>query len=421
MMNTRFTLSSGEETDSFTLAREALRANGITLPKAPTRIAVTGDDQHVTAAITLHLLNSDHQVVLVPTSLAGGRSLPRGCGYGLVALGRTVREVCPASRIGTFGGGWRVALYSSGSTRAAATFGFDGRQLDTLAAWYAHAYGVTAASVIVTSLPVSYNFTFVAGLILAAASGAALRLVGAADEVLAEAACLAVRADRVVVLANPVTLDSAKTDSRLPDHVLVDSGGAPLSTPGLRELRHAVADVREGYGLTETGSLTHFDLEGSGDSLGTVGTSQPGVRCWIEAVDDKPRIALETPVIGTEVAPDGTTGRPRTSMLTGDLGTIGPVGRLRLLGRADDHRINGFWPRDTLDMVAEVTGARCALVLHPNPDRVRVKVLGELSAGDVSRIRSVVAHELALSPAGITVEGEDDTSLHSRKLSRRTP
>jgi long-subunit acyl-CoA synthetase (AMP-forming) len=60
--------------------------------------------------------------------------------------------------------------------------------------------------------------------------------------------------------------------------VLVDSGGAPLGITGISDFRDRGIDVREGYGLTETASLTHFDTEATAASLGTVGTAMRAAR-----------------------------------------------------------------------------------------------------------------------------------------------
>ena len=79
-----------------------------------------------------------------------------------------------------------------------------------------------------------------------------------------DAARLASSADRLIVLANPVILDQAEPTAALPASVLVDSGGAPLSVAGISDFRARGVDVREGYGLTETASLTHFDTEATG-------------------------------------------------------------------------------------------------------------------------------------------------------------
>jgi acyl-CoA synthetase (AMP-forming)/AMP-acid ligase II len=393
-----------------------LRDAGIRLPKEPARIALTGDSAQSVASLALALLNRGHQIVMAPRSITEPTHLPLRAGYHLHVTSRGPRlSTNPAATAPI--GDWRVALYSSGSTGPARAYGFTSRQLHRLADWYHDIYGVTTESVIVTSLPVTYNFTFVAGLVLAATTGARLLLAETPRAALSAAAEYARTLDRVVILANPVTLHHA--DSRLPDNVLIDSGGAPLSVPGIQRLRRTVGDVREGYGLTETGSLTHFDTEGTSESVGTVGVARPGVHCAIEDVAGKPHVVLETPALGVEVAPDGTSGPPRTRLRTGDLGLIDTAGRLRLLGRADDHLIAGHWPRDTHDLVGTVIGARCALVLHPAPNRVRIRLLEDLPREAATAVQRVVSAELRLKQASVAVERAHGRMLHSHKLSRQ--
>jgi hypothetical protein len=86
---------------------------------------------------------------------------------------------------------------------------------------------VTPDSIIVTSLPAAYNFTFVAGVLLAARLSARLHLSAGSHRVLDDAARLASSADRLIVLANPVILDQAgPTTSRS-----AAGGPATPSTP----------------------------------------------------------------------------------------------------------------------------------------------------------------------------------------------
>ncbi len=151
--------------------------------------------------------------------------------------------------------GWDLALFTSGSsTGRPRGHGFTAAQLSKVTAWYKAIYQATADSVIVTALPAAYNFTFIAGALLAAGLGARLHLTGQSGEVLTDAMRLARRADRVIVLANPIILDRLTPAGGLPANVLIDSGGAPLSTTAITDYRAHGIDVREGYGLTETAS-----------------------------------------------------------------------------------------------------------------------------------------------------------------------
>jgi hypothetical protein len=403
---------------SWALARELIATGGGSLGSAPERVALSGTDETAVAVLALHLASRGHQVILAPAALARAADPPLGAAHHLNADGYGVTcrsSPYPQAPEGT----WRIGLYSSGSSDSPRAYGFTLSQLEAVARWYEVIYGVTGASAIVTCLPVSYNFAFVAGLCLAAHTGALLTLSGSPDTVFRDAARLAREADRVVVLANPVLLDLAgRAGPRLPGNVLIDSGGAPLCASGIALLRERLGDVREGYGLTETASLTHFDAEGTSASLGTVGAAMPGVRCWIADSDGLPRLGLRSPSTGVELSADGSSGPERSVLLTDDLGTIDPARRLRLLGRADDCTISGLWPRDTLDLIGAQLATRCALVRHANPGLIQVRVLGGLQPELAAAIHAQIRDRTGLPATGISVTGENGRLLHSQKMPR---
>ena len=418
-LSARISAGGNPAWDAATLARDYLKSAGVTLRTAPARIALSGDAQDIVAAVALFLADQEHQVILVPDEHdERTASPPFRARHSLRAIDRGQPYHEFPSGVGPEGE-WQIALYSSGSTGMPRAYGFTIRQLATVATWYSGIYQVTGSSAIVTCLPVSYNFTFIAGLCLSAQTGARLHLSASTDEVFRDAAELATRSDRVVILANPVILSSAVSAGvRLPGNVLIDSGGAPLSTPGIARLRDMLGDVREGYGLTETASLTHFDAEGTAPSLGTVGAPMPGVNCWIDTSSGRPRVGLESPAVGVEILSDGASRPSRSSLLTGDLGTIDAAGRLRLLGRADDWPAGDLWPRDTLDLIGEELGTQCALVRHPAPDEIQVRVLGGQPADTAARIRMLVTERTGLPVTSVSVTGQDGPLLHSRKMPR---
>ena len=402
------------------LGRSVLCTAGLALPRRPVRVALSGSDQRMVAAVAAYLLGLGHQLVLVPWVPEGGQPRwPLGAALRVHATSRGVWSAIAPWR-GSVEGAWQVALYTSGSTGPARAFGFTLDQLGTVARWYQRIYRAGAASVIVTSLPVTYNFTFVAGLCLAAVTGARLHLAGTPEATLQDAARAARTADRCVVLANPAVLQRAGHAPRLGGNVLIDSGGAPLSRHAVTVLRQTVGDVREGYGLTETASLTHFDQEGTAASLGTVGTPMPGVRATVTPVEGRPRLVLESPTVGVALDTSGAAGPTRTTLPTGDLAAVDAAGRLRLLGRADDWPVGGTWPRDTLDRIGPALGLRCALVRHPAPDRVEVRLLGQLPPHLPAAVRALASHALGVPTTHVSVEGVTGGLLHSCKLPRVT-
>jgi hypothetical protein len=383
----------------------------LTRPSSPPRTyLLTGDDQPRLAACAYAALAAGHRVVLLPSRHNG--STPGGTLVQISEDGaRRVR--CAGKRVRS---GWDLAMFSSGSTTGMPrSHGFTLAQLATVTGWYQDIYRATAESMIVTALPAAYNFTFVAGVLLAARMGAVLHFSASAGHVLREAADLAGSCDRVIILANPVILDQAALPQRLPANILADSGGAPLSTTAVTAYRDHGLDLREGYGLTETASLTHFDAEATSVSLGTVGTPMPSVGTVIAA--GKPVITVASPATGIPL--DLTEPAHGTTLATTDLGMTDSGRRLRLLGRADDEQIAGQWPRDTLDALGPLLGRRCALIRHLD-GRVHIRLLAPVGTALTGALRDKAASILDLPRAKITITCQGTAPLlHSAKLTRR--
>ncbi len=383
----------------------------LTHPSRPPRTyLLTGDDQPRLAACAYAAIAAGHRVMLLPSHHNG----PTPGGTLVQTRDRRTRRVrCAGTHVRS---GWDLAMFSSGSTTGMPrSYGFTLAQLTTVTGWYEDIYRATPESIIVTALPAAYNFTFVAGVLLAARVGARLHFSATAGQVLREAADLADSCDRVIILANPVILDQAVLPQRLPGNILADSGGAPLSTTAITAYRDHGLDLREGYGLTETASLTHFDAEASSVSLGTVGTPMHGVSTVIAS--GKPVITVTSPATGIPLDPTEPTHG--TTLATTDLGTSDSGRRLRLLGRADDEQIAGQWPRDTLDALGPLLGRRCALIRHLD-GRVHIRLLAPAGTALTGALRDKAASILDLPYAKITITCQGTAPLlHSAKLTRR--
>jgi acyl-CoA synthetase (AMP-forming)/AMP-acid ligase II len=387
----------------------------LTRPTARRRTyLLAGTAQPQLAACAHAALAAGHRVVLLPdTSDSTPPSRPGG-----TLLHVTGQAISASPAAGTdVRGGWDVAMFSSGSTTGAPrSYGFTTAQLDMVTSWYQTIYQVTSDSIIITALPVTYNFTFVAGVLLAARLGARLQLNPAGGRLLDDAARLARTADRVIVLANPVVLDQAAPTAAPPANVMVDSGGAPLSITAISDYRASGLDVREGYGLTETASLTHFDTEAAPASLGTVGTVVPGVHAAITITDGKPAVELSSPATGIPL--DTAEAIPAVRLRTTDLGVIDGHGRLRLVGRADDDQISGLWPRDTLDALGPLLRRRCALVRHQQ-GHATIRLLTAVSPSTAAALRTRAAGLLGVQPRHVSITSHGTTPLlHSGKLTR---
>ncbi|WP_141575926.1 AMP-binding protein [Actinomadura sp. WMMA1423] len=414
-----------------TPARElAARRAPVTAAAAnPPTLILTGDDQPGLAAATELALQTGHRVVLAPPGTAPGTTscraredgprIPGGLAVNLCSIGNASGPGPAPVRVpgSDTRAGWDLALFTSGSTTGRPRgYGFTAAQLDEVTRWYSDIYRATTDSIIVTALPAHYNFTCIAGVLLAARLGARLHFSTCGD-VLKDAERLAADADRVIVLANPVLLDQATPARPLPT-VVIDSGGAPLSTTAITDYRAHGIDVREGYGLTETASLTHFDTAATTASLGTVGPPMPGVTARIVSRDGLPLVEVASPA--TAVPLDLDEPAISASLLTSDVGAIDGCGRLRLLGRADDHPIGGLWPRDTLDALGPILGRRCALVRHSAKDRVSVRTLTSLISASAEAVTDRVADFLGLPRDHIALSCQGAAPLlHSAKLTRR--
>jgi AMP-binding enzyme len=379
-------------------------------PSPPRRTYVlTGTDQPRLAACAHAALVGGHRVVLLPGQHSG--AAPGGI---LIQISASRTEQAPYA--GTeVRDGWDLAMFSSGSTTGTPRgYGFTAAQLGIVTGWYQDIYHATPDSIVVTSLPAAYNFTFVAGVLLAARLGARLHFSTSAEHVIHEAASLARDGDRVIILANPVVLDQAGLPESLPDGIMADSGGAPLSATAITSYRERGLDLREGYGLTETASLTHFDSEATSGSLGTAGAPMPGVAATIAA--GKPLITVTSSAAGIPLDP--AEPAHGTTLRTTDLGAVSGTGRLRLLGRGDDEQIAGLWPHDTLDALGPLLGRRCALIRHRD-GHACIRLLTPAGPALTAALRGTAASILDLPPGTITITCQGAAPLlHSAKLTR---
>lgn len=196
-------------------------------------------------------------------------------------------------------------------------------------------------------------------------------------------------------------------------------GGAPLSKNAIKIYRENGIDLREGYGLTETCSLTHFDTEAIQESMGTVGTGMEG--CKVEFVnrDDKDFARIYTPNLGRELKYDGQWfGEYEDSYLTTDIVRKDSMGRLEILGRKEDTCLNGYWPKDTLDLIGEIIGVNCALVQHID-ECVVITFLKEDITIDMDLIKKIISENVNIEKKKIRLHINDSEMLHSMKIRRK--
>jgi hypothetical protein len=143
----------------------------------------------------------------------------------------------------------------------------------------------------------------------------------------------------------------------------------------------------------------------------------PGVRTYLEVRDGKPLICIVTDNLGLE--PIGST-RLERRLRTSDVGKFDDKGRLRVLGRSDDFAIAGLWPRDTLDLIGWLLGTHCALIRHPDPGRVIIRLLPDVAALDLDAITRTVAKALDIALKDVEITFASNALLHSGKIARKS-
>lgn len=320
-----------------------------------------------------------------------------------------------------FGGeDWNIGMFTSGSTKHSRLYGFSRSQIDKTLSWYEKLYGVTKDTLILSPLPPAYSFTYIAGILNAYNHGATYLYTS--DRYTYETIDRCKESyDRIILLANPVILDrlsSAQYDVSASAKVLIDSGGASLSTQAIRHFRNRGFNLREGYGLAETCSLSTFDIEGTDQSIGTVGVPLDGVSINLNKIGDNQLIEISAENIGLPISVHGVKlSILETVYQTTDIGRI-EDGRLTILGRYTDHSIHGFYPKDSLEFISNIIGAKCALIQHPGNDQVVVQLYDSSLLKLDYQIKQHLAKNLDIPIDKVTVTTEK-TLLKSMKQIRK--
>lgn len=142
-------------------------------------------------------------------------------------------------------------------------------------------------------------------------------------------------------------------DLRLPDLTLVAVGGARLPLALIERAERIGLPLRQGYGLTECGSVV--SLQRPGDPAGCVGRPLPHMRA---ALADDGEVVLEGPLhLGTV---DGV--RAAGPLHTGDLGRIDAAGRLWIEGRKSNLIVTSHGRNVSPEWVEEALLAQPAIM-----------------------------------------------------------
>jgi acyl-CoA synthetase (AMP-forming)/AMP-acid ligase II len=311
-----------------------------------------------------------------------------------------------------------LLLYTSGSTALPRAVVCPHDRVRFVVAAIADRLGYTADDVVLSRIPVSFDYGLYQ-LLLCAAAGAALALRPDLTEaaVLREARSVGATVLPVVPFLATILVRLAHRDPSPTRVRLLTNTGAALNGPLVGGLRRAFPDaaVVPMYGMTECKRITVAAADEDLAHPGTVGRPLPGTEVLI--VDHRgepvpPGTVGEIWVRGPHVmagywrAPDATRDRfdnPDTAdrtLRTGDYGYADRDGRLYFVGRRDD-----IFKRKGIRMsaqeveaaVLDVPGVVAAAVLPPVAD-------GELTAWIVGavppdEVRAAVA--LRVEPAKV--------------------
>lgn len=381
------------------------------------RIVVNGKDQDNVARTALSLMEENFQVILMPDP---SFQFPSNSIDAVVSLNNDnlnifynpSKEICYDET--GFDQEWDVVMYTSGTTGRAKPIALSKDQLNRTIDSYKRIYSTDRDTLLLSVLPASYNFTFISAAYQSKIVGNEF-LITKEKEVIDIINEKHKNYSNIVVISNPIMLEILGNNLKGRENILFDSGGAPLSKESLKQFRYNGFNIREGYGLTETCSLSHFDIEGDDKSLGLVGKPVTDAQAYIKKNDkEKPVLFLCSNNIGTNLMEEN----PRwiKEINTGDLAEIDNDNRIRLLGREADAIINGHWPKDTLDNLGPVLGKRCATVRHTDKGDAYCRVLGSMDNALHGNIRDTLSCFLDLKQENIFVDAYNSILTHSIKI-----
>lgn len=374
---------------------------------------ISGDNEEEIYKQALTLFHDNQKVVLVPKEIISICQLDR---YDSVSFNGVKIFWVPDKTKEK----WILGMYTSGSTGKPKLFVFTKKQIAITLKWYNQIYKPTKTTLIMTSMPVTYNFSFIAGSMLADKYNAIFKYVK--DTSMLETIQQKTKKyDKVILLANPVILDKLaeiKNTNLNIKNLFIDSGGAPLSTSEIMWFRKQNFELHEGYGLTETCSLTHFDDKLNYQSLGTCGSGFADVNTEIKIIDGKPRVVLHTPNLGTRLNDDFTTLEPNTgTYITGDVGRL-KNSSLEIIGRSSDYCINNKWPKDTLEVIGKIIPTKCALVEHLSKRKVSIRFWSAITKDQEVQVIKAVKDFLDLTNDEVEVKSKFTEITHSLKIKR---
>ena len=122
-------------------------------------VYLTATDQNIYADVAMQAIKNGCQLILLPDQLKDSFDLENVYDDGVVSI--QVRKD-KTKLLDDF----VLAMFTSGSTEDPKIYAFNSEKLEQTLSWYKKIYGVTDKSVIITPMPTSYNFSFIAFILL---------------------------------------------------------------------------------------------------------------------------------------------------------------------------------------------------------------------------------------------------------------
>ena len=205
--------------------------------------------------------------------------------------------------------------------------------------------GITADDRYLMVNPYFHMFGFKAGILASVAAGLTMYPVAVFD---AGAVLDTVERERITVLPGAPTLYRSLLDTPgagerdLSSLRIAVTGAADIPVPLIERVMHELPfeTVLAGYGLSEGGTATATEPGDPPDAIATtVGKARPGFELRIDGADTG-EILLRGPSIMSHYLDDPEATAAALSedgwLRTGDIGTVGDDGRLRIVGRSKD-------------------------------------------------------------------------------------
>ena len=180
---------------------------------------------------------------------------------------------------------------TSGTSGSSKWVGLSNKNIIWASNKYKEIYKMNKKSIIIAALPFYYNYGMFANLTSSILSGSSIILLQKWNP---KIVVQAIKRYKVNIFSGSpfMYLDiipKIKNNRDLKSLEICDVGGTPMPIEKIKEFEiKSGAIITEGYGLTETTSLTHFNPHAKDREIGSIGKKIKGCQCKILSVENRP-------------------------------------------------------------------------------------------------------------------------------------